>query len=80
MQALSDLYTATQKAGSLLNTIEPEQAAFELNAFLHLGNAQYALYRDRGYLDRARRSVNSYLTAAAVLTATQAKHHVTSPA
>ncbi|NMO56348.1 TetR/AcrR family transcriptional regulator [Actinoplanes sp. TBRC 11911] len=57
---------AARAAGQLSPTVDPEQVAFDLNAFLHAANEQFVLRRDRAQLDRARHSIDAYL---AVLTA-----------
>ncbi|TDC25450.1 TetR/AcrR family transcriptional regulator [Kribbella albertanoniae] len=63
MELLAAEYAAARDAG-LLPDEEPEQAAFDLNSYLHLANDLYVLYRDRSYLDRARRSIAAYLATA----------------
>jgi AcrR family transcriptional regulator len=60
-QGLSDQIAAARTAGLLTDTIEPDQAVFDLNAYLHLANELYVLHHDPAYLDRARHSIDAYL-------------------
>ncbi|WP_211192375.1 TetR/AcrR family transcriptional regulator [Actinoplanes sp. TBRC 11911] len=65
MRNLSEQVSAARAEGLFRETVDPEQAAFDINAFLHLANERYTLHHDATDLDRARRSINAYLSAAA---------------
>jgi AcrR family transcriptional regulator len=62
LRTLEAQYAEAQAAGVLSGEAEPDQAAFELNAYLHMANNMYVLYRDAAYLELARRSVANRLT------------------
>jgi AcrR family transcriptional regulator len=64
LRLLAQEIEAARAEGLLAETVEPEQVAFDLNAFLHAANERYVLRHDRADLDRARRSINAYLTMA----------------
>ena len=53
-----------QAAGELGASLDPAQLAFELNAFLLLGNAQFIATGDEAALERSMRAVTSRLQAA----------------
>jgi AcrR family transcriptional regulator len=55
---------AAQAEGSIDSSEDATQLAFELDAYLLLGNAQFVATRDRAPLDRARRALDRRLTAA----------------
>jgi AcrR family transcriptional regulator len=62
------LVTAVRDAqgeGAIDPSEDPEQLAFELNAYLLLGNAQFVISRKSTPIDRARRALERRLTAAA---------------
>jgi AcrR family transcriptional regulator len=61
LRHLTDEYAQAQAAGQLSDHDAPEQGAFELNAYLHMANDMYVLYRDATFLDRGRRSVAGHL-------------------
>lgn len=61
LHRLETQYAAAQAEGLLSADPAPEQAAFELNAYLHMANNMYVLYRDAAYLELARRSVANRL-------------------
>ncbi|MCO8275563.1 TetR/AcrR family transcriptional regulator [Actinoplanes sp. TRM 88003] len=61
LQVLEEQYAAAQAAGLLSPKTPPDQAVFELNAYLHMANNMYVLYRDADYLELARRSVANRL-------------------
>jgi len=56
---------AAQTAGELDPAADPSQVAFELNAYMVLGNMQFVAVGDRAALDRARRAVEDRLGALA---------------
>ena len=55
---------AAQEEGAIDPSEDPTQLAFELDAYLLLGNAQFVATRDRTALERARRALDRRLTAA----------------
>lgn len=57
---------AAQAAGDLDPTADPAQIAFELNAYMVLGNMQFVASSDVAALDRVRRAVDVRLAALAV--------------
>jgi AcrR family transcriptional regulator len=61
LRTLQEQYAAVQAAGLLSGDPSPEQAAFELNAYLHMANNMYVLYRDAAYIQLARQSVANRL-------------------
>ncbi|WP_205650520.1 TetR/AcrR family transcriptional regulator [Actinoplanes solisilvae] len=61
LQELTKQYADAQTAGLLVDPGEPEQSAFEINAYLHLANDLYVLYRDPVYIERGRRAIAAYL-------------------
>jgi AcrR family transcriptional regulator len=61
LRTLQTQYAEVQAAGLLSGEASPEQAAFELNAYLHMANNMYVLYRDAVYLQLARRSIANRL-------------------
>jgi AcrR family transcriptional regulator len=61
LERLETQYAAAQADGLLSADPTAEQAAFELNAYLHMANNMYVLYRDAAYIDLARRSVANRL-------------------
>src|SRR4051812_36980364 len=56
---------AAAQAGGDLRAADPPQIAFELNAFMVLGNMQFVASADRAALDRVRRAVDTRLGALA---------------
>jgi AcrR family transcriptional regulator len=58
---LAQQVTAAQAAGESDPDADPEQVAFELHAFMVLGNMQYVATREPGCLDRVRRAVDARL-------------------
>lgn len=54
-----------QAAGELEPGADPPQIAFELNAYMVLGNMQFVATADPSSLDRVRRAVNNRLAALA---------------
>ena len=52
---------AAQRAGELDASLDPEQLAFELHAFLFLANTQFIASGDEAALQRAQRAVESRL-------------------
>jgi AcrR family transcriptional regulator len=71
LRTLREQYAEVQAAGLLSRDASPEQAAFELNAYLHMANNMYVLYRDAAYLELARRSVANRLRSSRPATAPQ---------
>ncbi|MFY1671580.1 TetR/AcrR family transcriptional regulator [Plantactinospora sp. WMMB334] len=61
LRTLEAQYAAARAAGLLGGDAEPEQVAFELNAYLHMANNMYVLYRDSAYLELARQSIANRL-------------------
>jgi AcrR family transcriptional regulator len=59
---LAEQAAAAQAAGEL-GPADPVQIAFELNAFMVLGNMQFVAGGDRAALDRVRRAVDTRLVA-----------------
>jgi AcrR family transcriptional regulator len=62
---LAEEVAAGQAAGVLDPAADPSQIAFELNAFMVLGNIQFVASADRVALDRVRRAVDTRLVALA---------------
>ena len=62
---LVEQVAAAQAAGELDPTADPTQVAFELNAFMVLGNLQFVAAADATALDRARRAVDTRLRSLA---------------
>jgi AcrR family transcriptional regulator len=56
--------TAARDEGSIDAALDPEQLAFEIDAYLFLANAQYAITGDAAALERARAAVAARLSAA----------------
>jgi hypothetical protein len=63
---LAEQVAAAQAAGELDPTADPPQIAFELNAYMVLGNMQFVASSDRAALDRVRRAADARLSALAV--------------
>jgi len=61
LRTLKEQYAEAQAAGLLSGDTSAEQAAFELNAYLHMANNMYVLYRDAAYIKLARQSVANRL-------------------
>ena len=62
---LADEVAAAQAAGELDPGWDPQQIAFELNAYMVLGNMQFVATADPSALDRVRRAVENRLAALA---------------
>ena len=62
---LQQLVTEAQERGELRADEDPAQLAFELNAYMLMGNTSFVLYDDSGFLHRAAEAVNHRLEAAA---------------
>ena len=62
---LAEEVAAGQAAGELDPAGDPPQIAFELNAFMVLGNMQFVASADPAPLDRVRRAVDTRLVALA---------------
>jgi AcrR family transcriptional regulator len=60
---LAEQVAAAQAAGELDPTADPAQIAFELNAYMVLGNMQFVAASDPGALDRVRRAADARLSA-----------------
>ena len=54
---------AGQSTGELDPTADPAQIAFELNAFMAMGNMQFVAGGQRAALDATRRAVDSRLAS-----------------
>src|SRR4051812_7855914 len=63
---LAEQVAAAQAAGELDPVADPPQIAFELNAYMVLGNMQFVAAGDPAALDRVRRAVGDRLSALAV--------------
>ena len=63
---LAQQVAAAQAAGALEPTADPAQIAFELNAYMVVGNIQFVATSDPTALDRVRRAVDTRLDALAV--------------
>jgi hypothetical protein len=55
-----------QANGELDPTVDPSQIAFELNAYMVLGNMQFVATSDPAALDRVRQAVDARLAALTV--------------
>jgi AcrR family transcriptional regulator len=62
---LAEEVAAGQSAGELDHGADPAQIAFELNAYMVLGNMQFVASADRAALERVRRAVDTRLVALA---------------
>jgi hypothetical protein len=62
MHQLQQLIREAQKAGSLDPTEDPEQLAFELEAYLLMGNSAFVLNNDPTPLRQARTAIRNRLT------------------
>jgi len=62
---LAEEVAAAQTAGELDPDADPPQIAFELNAYMVLGNMQFVATANPSALDRVRRAVNNRLTTLA---------------
>jgi AcrR family transcriptional regulator len=60
---LAQQVEAAQAAGELESDTDPPQIAFELHAFMVLGNMQYVASSETAFLDRVRRAVATRLGA-----------------
>jgi AcrR family transcriptional regulator len=65
MNQLQELIHDAQDAGSLASTEEPAQLAFELEAYLLMGNTAFVLGDDATALRRAREAIESRLARSA---------------
>ncbi len=63
---LAEQVASAQAAGELDPGADPSQIAFELNAYMVLGNMQFVATSDPAALDRVRRAVSARLSALAV--------------
>jgi AcrR family transcriptional regulator len=62
---LAEQVATGQAAGDLDSDADPPQIAFELNAYMVLGNMQFVATADPSALDRVRRAVDNRLAALA---------------
>src|SRR3954454_13621390 len=62
---LADQVPVAQAAGELDPAADPEQLAFELHAYMVLGNMQYVASSQPAFLERVRRAVDARLAALA---------------
>jgi AcrR family transcriptional regulator len=60
---LADQIATAQAAGELDTDADPQQTAFELHAFMVLGNMQYVATSNPAFLERVRRAVDTRLGA-----------------
>jgi AcrR family transcriptional regulator len=65
LDLLEQLVSDAQAAGGLRRDDDPGQLAFELNAYLLMGNTGFVLNDDLDYLGRARTAIDSRLERAA---------------
>jgi len=63
MTLLAEQVAAAQAAGELDPAGDPAQIAFELNAFMVLGNMQFVASGDTAALGRVRRAADTRLAA-----------------
>ena len=66
LMLLAEQVAAAQAVGALDPAADPQQIAFELNAYMVLGNMQFVATADPRALDRVRRAVDARLGALAV--------------
>jgi AcrR family transcriptional regulator len=66
LRLLAEQVAAAQAAGELDPAADPPQIAFELNAYMVLGNMQFVASSEPAALDRVRRAVDTRLGALAV--------------
>jgi AcrR family transcriptional regulator len=66
LMLLAEQVAAAQAVGALDPAADPQQIAFELNAYMVLGNMQFVATADPGALDRVRGAVDARLGALAV--------------
>jgi len=64
LDTLGDLVAEAQRAGELDGGEDPAQLAFELDAFLLMGNTAFLLHNDPATLDQARAAVRARLDRA----------------
>jgi AcrR family transcriptional regulator len=62
---LTEQIVAAQAAGDIDAAADPQQVAFELHAFMVLGNMQYVASAEPAHLERVRRAVDARLDALA---------------
>src|SRR3954451_1313007 len=65
LELLAEEVAAGQAAGELTAAADPSQIAFELNAFMVLGNMQFVASGRRAVLDSVRRAADARLAALA---------------
>jgi AcrR family transcriptional regulator len=63
LELLATEVAAAQRAGELDRTVDPAQIAFELNAFMAVGNMQFVAGGEPAVLDLVRTAVDSRLRA-----------------
>jgi AcrR family transcriptional regulator len=63
LMLLAEQVATAQAAGELDPVADPPQIAFELNAYMVLGNMQFVAASDPAVLDRVRRAVDDRLSA-----------------
>jgi hypothetical protein len=66
LSLLAEQVVAAQAAGALDPAADPGQVAFELNAYMVLGNMQFVASSDAAALDRVRSAVDTRLGALAI--------------
>jgi hypothetical protein len=62
---LAEQIAAAQAAGDLDPGADPQQVAFELHAFMVLGNMQFVATSESAFLAQVRRAVDTRLAALA---------------
>jgi AcrR family transcriptional regulator len=65
VELIERMIREAQAAGSLGASEDPSQLAFELHAYLLMGNIGFILYGDAVHLERARAAINARLSRAA---------------
>ena len=63
-ELLERLARKAMELGELEPGVDPAQLAFELNAYMSLANAQFAVSQESAPIDRARRALERRITAA----------------
>jgi AcrR family transcriptional regulator len=64
MDHIEQLVREAQAAGSLAATEDPAQLAFELDAYLAMGNTGFVLHNNPAHLSRARAAITNRLSRA----------------
>lgn len=64
LEALEELTRQGQKLGTIAESEDPAQLAFDLDAFILMANGTYILHRDPAFLRRARHAVSERIARA----------------